>query len=106
MFSDPSADWYRCVPHKAADIDSAKTCRGIIFQFQLVFTKICESAFDSCERLDNIILPNELAFIKESSFAHCTSLNTITIPKSLEKFDGSEIFAFCLALQEVIFAFL
>lgn len=63
---------------------------------QIVFngevTLIDDYAFDECETLQTITLPNTIEIIGESAFAYCISLNFITIPKSVTSIDK---YAFC-----------
>lgn len=44
---------------------------------------ICGYAFNNCNNLTSIILPNSLTTIGNSAFSGCTNLSTITIPESV-----------------------
>ena len=60
---------------------------------------IGESAFFSCESLENVTLPEELFYIGYRAFAY-TGLTSVTLPKGLEFLDP-EAFAGCNNLAEI-----
>lgn len=64
-------------------------------------TKIREFAFDSCERLENVILPEGLTEIGCRTFSDCKSLKKIIIPNTVTKIGGYAFYA-CTNLEEVI----
>lgn len=63
-------------------------------------TSISPTAFDGCEGLAGVILPNTLKFIGYAAFRNCASLTEISFPTSLTKIDN---FAFdgCRALTSI-----
>ena len=44
---------------------------------------ICDSAFQNCEKLIEVIIPNSVKFIGSHAFAFCTRLTNIIIPNSV-----------------------
>ena len=63
-------------------------------------TEIGASAFDWCETLQEISLPEGLTTIGNSAFHKCSALKKMTIPSSVTEI-GREAFAACSALQEI-----
>lgn len=62
-------------------------------------TIIEEAAFDSCEKLTDLVIPNGVTIIKMNAFSRCSGLTTVTIPESVEMIEG---FAFdCSGLKNV-----
>lgn len=63
-------------------------------------TSISPTAFDGCEGLAGVILPNTLKYIGYAAFRNCASLTEISFPTSLTKIDN---FAFdgCRALTSI-----
>jgi hypothetical protein len=61
---------------------------------------ICNSAFDSCEDLTSIIIPDSVILIGNSAFYNCNSLTSITIPDSVTSI-GNEAFAYCSNLTSI-----
>jgi uncharacterized repeat protein (TIGR02543 family) len=65
-------------------------------------TGIAEKAFDYCENLHNITLPNSLISIDQGAFRNCQNLEGINIPTSVQSIDSSA-FENCTGLRSVIF---
>lgn len=65
-------------------------------------TKIGRYAFENCENLKAIRLPEKLKEIKEETFKGCSSLTGIIIPSSVTKI-GKGAFSECEKLKKVIF---
>ncbi len=63
-------------------------------------TEIGASAFDWCETLQEISLPEGLTTIGESAFMACRALTKVTIPSSVTEI-GANAFEGCMAVQEV-----
>ena len=63
-------------------------------------TSIGYCAFQSCEKLKEIILPENLTTIGESAFANCFTLANVTIPAGVTEI-GIEAFANCYAFTEI-----
>ena len=64
-------------------------------------TAIVEGAFENCDSIKEIILPNTIITIGEKAFAECSSLETIEIPKSVISI-GRHAFYKCASLEEII----
>lgn len=58
--------------------------------------------FTGCEKLKEVIIPDEVSFEKMGSFVGCKSLKTINIPASV-KILPPDAFSYCSSLQEIIF---
>ena len=64
-------------------------------------TSIGEGAFDWCERLTSITIPNSVTSIGEEAFAYCKGLTSITIPNSVTSI-GERAFAWCKGLTSIV----
>ena len=67
---------------------------------KLTVTRIGKEAFDSCEELVSVEIPNSVTSIEKRAFTFCKSLTSITIPNSVTRI-GSEAFAFCQSLTSI-----
>ena len=65
-------------------------------------TSIGRSAFEDCENLTTVQLPNTLVLIDSYAFRECTSLNKINLPVGLKEI-GSGTFQECTALEKIEF---
>lgn len=63
-------------------------------------TSIGKSAFEECEKLISVSIPNSVTKIGGSAFACCKSLKTISIPNSVESIDYGA-FSHCDGLIEI-----
>ncbi|MDR1674335.1 MAG: leucine-rich repeat domain-containing protein, partial [Oscillospiraceae bacterium] len=63
-------------------------------------TDIGWSAFDGCERLENITLPNSVKYINDGAFLNCRNLKYAELGAGVQKI-GSIAFEFCESLQGV-----
>ena len=61
---------------------------------------ICANAFQYCESLSSIVLPNGVKSICNHAFYDCTNLQEINIPESVS-FLGESSFEDCTSLEEV-----
>ncbi|MDE5771868.1 MAG: leucine-rich repeat domain-containing protein [Ruminococcus sp.] len=57
-------------------------------------------AFDGCEALQEIIIPDSVTAIGDGTFRNCEALQKITIPDSVTAI-GNGVFRNCKALQEI-----
>lgn len=64
-------------------------------------TEIGSYAFDGCIRLTVVTIPNSVINIGDSAFSNCTSLTSITISNNVTSI-GSETFAGCAKLTSII----
>ena len=62
--------------------------------------EIAEDAFDDCECLEHIMLPESLITIGNGAFYDCFSLKSIMLPKSVESI-GKCAFGRCFVLEEI-----
>lgn len=64
------------------------------------FTAIAENAFQNCNGLRQIVLPEGLGHIKARAFRNCNSLETINIPSTVDLV-GPDAFAGCVNLKHI-----
>ena len=62
-------------------------------------TRIGSCAFDKCESLTSITIPNSVTWIDDHAFLGCKSLTSITIPNSVSVI-GKDAFLGCKSLEE------
>lgn len=58
------------------------------FQFETQNNVIGESMFLSCQKLEEILLPNSITTIVAKSFGFCKELKSFVIPKNISSIDG------------------
>ena len=63
-------------------------------------TKIDNSAFENCTRLETIVIPDSVTLIEEAAFAKCENLKSIVIPDSVTKIEAWA-FWHCGSLQSI-----
>ena len=63
-------------------------------------TSIGEYAFESCESLSGVIIPNSVKNLGEGAFVSCDSLTNVTIPNSVKSI-GDGAFSACVSLISV-----
>lgn len=61
---------------------------------------IGEHAFEYCNNLTNITIPDSITEIGESAFSCCESLTSITIPDSVTEM-GKDVFSSCDSLVSI-----
>ncbi len=66
----------------------------------LTVTNIGYKAFENCESLTEITVPDSVTNIGEFAFAGCKSLTSITIPDSVTSIGGAAFFG-CESLKEI-----
>ncbi len=59
---------------------------------------ICERAFDGCNNLANIVLPNTLTTIGIAAFMDCKNITTVNIPNSVVTI-GNDAYRYCSMLR-------
>ncbi len=64
-------------------------------------TSIGESAFDCCDKITKITIPNSVTRIGKHAFIECYSLRDVTIPNSVTII-GNGAFAYCTSLTNII----
>ena len=62
-------------------------------------TKIDNSAFENCTRLETIVNPDSVTLIEEAAFANCENLKSIVIPDSVTKIEAWA-FHFCNLISD------
>lgn len=67
----------------------------------LTVVTLGESAFNSCQSLSSITIPNSVTNFLYGTFYNCTSLSTITIPSSVTTL-GLSIFESCTSLSSIL----
>lgn len=65
-------------------------------------TWIGNNAFEMCEQLDGVLLPESLAYVGKYAFAKCESMQSIDFPDNVGTIEASA-FSGCTALQSVRF---
>ena len=63
-------------------------------------TNIGESAFDNCDGLTSITIPNSVTSIGNDAFKHCTGLKSVVIGNSVTSI-GNYAFRYCTGLTSI-----
>ena len=63
---------------------------------------IAEGAFENCDSLEQITIPNSVIHIGNCAFKDCDSLKSIVIPDSVTNFEGFQTFSSCDALESAV----
>ncbi len=64
---------------------------------------IVASAFEGCDKITEIVLPDSLTGIYTAAFARCTALTQLTIPAFVEQI-GQNILSDCTAVEKILVA--
>ena len=83
-------------PKGTLNIPATVTINGIEYSV----TSIGENAFENCDNLQSVTIPNSVTNIDDEAFRRCTSLQSVTIPESVTSI-GNGAFAECSSLQSV-----
>lgn len=73
-------------------------CGQGVLRFDTDLTIIGESAFELCEELESVILPNSIVRIDVGAFSVCVNLKDIQIPLSVTEI-GDCAFGLCVSMQ-------
>lgn len=79
------------------DIPSSVMFEGV----ECYVTSIGDYAFEACEKLNSITIPETVTSIGKHAFASCKSLTTLNIPESVT-FIGEGAFIYCSSLSSII----
>ena len=71
------------------------------FQYFTGLTSIGSYAFQGCDNLTSITIPNSVTSIGDHAFSGCKKLSSITIPKSVTAI-GRMAFSYCSGLSSII----
>ncbi|ELP92050.1 hypothetical protein EIN_292290 [Entamoeba invadens IP1] len=87
--------------------DDLKTIEKAVFVDVLISRKyevdtLKQRVFENCEKLEIVVLPDNLNDIKDSAFTNCKSLKELVFPLHL-KFVGKKCFQKCEKLERVVF---
>lgn len=63
-------------------------------------SEIGESAFEDCESVSSVIIPDNVTIINHLVFSNCTGLTSITIPESVTTIDN-RAFVLCAGLNSI-----
>ena len=99
---------YRLYFNRTAEVIYKKGYKGDINIPETVIFKdlayrvmsIGERAFDSCNKLTSITIPDSVTSIREMAFAYCFSLTSIIIPNSVKSI-GESAFLQCNSLTKI-----
>ena len=77
-------------------------CKGSVIPSDGSVTKIGSFAFDGCENLASVTIPDGVTKIGQLAFQHCHALTSITIPESVTQIGWGAFYA-CEGLTDVYF---
>ena len=77
-----------------------KGCNNSVIPTDGSVTSIGDSAFELCNSLTSITIPDSVTSIGDSAFFGCSSLTNITIPDSVTRI-GGDAFAYCTNFSSV-----
>ncbi len=88
--------FYNCI---ALDLTLPSSIKNTVIEGQIT-GGIGISAFENCESLTSITIPNEVIIILEGAFKNCISLTTVVMHSNIE-YIGESAFEGCTALSEL-----
>ena len=68
--------------------------------YEYVVTAIDDNAFNYCDKITDVVLPNNLTSLGKGAFRNATALQTIALPSSLQEI-GEQCFYECNSLESV-----
>ena len=84
------------IPSGTLDIPATVTINGTEYSV----TSIGEKAFENCDNLQSVTIPNSVTNIGNNAFFNCSNLQSVTIPNSVTSIkDGA--FYYCSNLQSI-----
>lgn len=81
------------------DFDGTELTIPSVYQ-ELPVVAIGSGAFESCEDLTSVVIPNSVILIDSSAFHNCKNLTSIVIPDGVERI-GNYAFRGCEAITEI-----
>lgn len=73
----------------------------IVYSIRKGTKVICDNAFNECELIKQIVIPETVSSIGNSAFFGCKDLSVIIIPESVNMI-GSQVFTECCSLMSII----
>lgn len=74
--------------------------QSVVFESDSELTSIGESAFDNCQSLTSINIPEGVTSIGNSAFNGCSSISSINIPENVTSI-GDYAFEYCESLENI-----
>ena len=96
-YQHPTFYWFDSEPTGSLIIPSTVTYLNTTY----TVTAIGSDAFDNCDSLTSVIIPNTVTSIGEGAFFDCDSLTSVTIPSSVTSIERGA-FCDCYSLTSVI----
>lgn len=65
-------------------------------------TQISSSAFNRCNKLSSVVIPNTVTYIGYATFSECSSLSSVSIPSSVSVIENRAFYN-CTSLKSLVF---